>query len=55
MIMGKIMANVSASGVYSILFDETSDVSGSNMMSIIVRYWVQGDIHEDFVGFYNSD
>ena len=54
MIMGKIMANVSTSGVYSILFDETSDVSGSNMMSIIVWYWVQGEIHEDFVGFYNT-
>ena len=41
---------------YSIAFDETTDVSGKNIMSIVARYIdaEDGSINEDFLGFYNT-
>jgi hypothetical protein len=50
----KILTNVRASRYYSILFDETTDVSHLSQLSLTLRYVYDGNIHEDFVSFVDA-
>ncbi|CAH1100927.1 unnamed protein product [Psylliodes chrysocephalus] len=47
----QILSKVRASRYYSILFDETTDVSHLSQLSLTLRYVHDGNIHEDFVSF----
>ena len=47
------MRQVQESRFYSIMFDETSDVSGKNVMSFMVRIIRDNEIAEYFLGFFN--
>lgn len=40
-------------GLYSILADETQDISTVEQLSICLRYIAEGAIHEDFIGFWD--
>lgn len=50
---GHIIAKVDRSKYYSILFDETTDISQSSQMSVVLRYLdtEHNEICEDFVSF----
>lgn len=53
----KIITNIVDAGVFSILVDETADISGYEQMSLCVRYTKKSDsgcyiTREDFVGFF---
>jgi predicted RNA-binding protein YlxR (DUF448 family) len=50
-ILSRILQMVNESKFFSILFDETTDVSHTSQMSLIVRYIHEGCIREDFIGF----
>lgn len=40
---------------FSIIMDETSDMSRTEQVSIVVRYGVEGEMHERFFGFYDVE
>ena len=50
-----IVDRVKSSGLYSILFDETTDISHKSQVSLILRYTHDSrEIREDFVGFIDE-
>lgn len=49
-----IIKRVQQSGYYSILFDETTDISHIEQLSFSVRYIHNGAIHEDFLKFVDA-
>ncbi|KAL4088891.1 hypothetical protein QTP88_023975 [Uroleucon formosanum] len=53
-IKSKIVKNVQNSGYYSIMFDETSDISCVEQLSLTLRYVINNEIHEDFVCFVDA-
>ena len=52
--MGKITAEVKNSRYFTIIADETKDISKSEQLSIILRYVFQGAVHERFVGYTHA-
>ena len=46
-----IVERVNASPCFSVLADETADVSNTEQLSVCVRYTFKGNLHEDFLGF----
>ncbi|KAL4118951.1 hypothetical protein QTP88_011829 [Uroleucon formosanum] len=60
-IKSQIVKNVQNSGYYSIMFDETSDISCVEQLSLTLRYCnniralvINNEIHEDFVCFVDA-
>lgn len=51
MILEEISNEVQSSDCYSIMADETRDLSKTEQIFIIVRYFLNGVIHERFLGF----
>lgn len=51
MILNKISMEISTSVYFAIMADETKDVSKTEQLSIVVRYYFQGEIKERFLGF----
>lgn len=51
MILNKISMEISNSVYFAIMADETKDVSKTEQLSIVVRYYFQGEIEERFLGF----
>lgn len=49
----EIVKEIHESKYYSILFDETTDISNISQMSLIIRYPYKGIIKECFMGFIN--
>ncbi|XP_016659824.2 uncharacterized protein LOC103309433 [Acyrthosiphon pisum] len=49
----EIVKEIHESKYYSILFDETTDISHISQMSLIIRYPYKGIIKECFMGFIN--
>lgn len=49
LIIAEISSEVSKSTFYTILADETKDLSKKEQMSIVLRYVYEGSIHEQFV------
>ena len=47
--MAEIVKRVFESKWFSILFDETTDISHTSQMSLVVRYVHEGFVREDFV------
>lgn len=52
-ILDKIKERVYTSKFYSVLFDETTDLSHISQMSLAIRYIYNNHIYEDFLGFVN--
>lgn len=50
-IMSIILNYVTSARLYSVMFDETTDISHTSQMSLVLRYVLDGNIREDFVGF----
>lgn len=42
------------SGVYSTMFDETTNVSHTSQLSLVLRYALKNTVREDFVQFIDS-
>lgn len=53
-IKSQILKNVQNAGVYSIMFDETTDVSCIEQLSLTLRYVINNEVHEDFVCFVDA-
>jgi len=51
-----IIKNIKVAGIYSILIDETQDLSRHEQVSFVIRY-VDNNLnpHENFIGFYKTD
>jgi hypothetical protein len=49
----KIVHKVKANNVFSVLADETVDISGKDQMALVLRYYDESslELSEDFVGF----
>ncbi|GLV45497.1 hypothetical protein CBL_20656, partial [Carabus blaptoides fortunei] len=52
-ILDNISEFITQTKYYSILFDETTDISTISQMSVILRYAYKGEIREDFIGFFD--
>ena len=50
-ILGDICGEISQSVWYSIMVDESKDMSGNEQLSVVVRYLYDNSIHEEFLGF----
>ena len=50
-ILSQIFQRINNSGYYSILFDETTDLSHTSQLSLTVRYIHDGTVREDFLKF----
>jgi len=50
-LLAEIVKRVCDSKWFSILFDETTDISHTSQMSLVVRYVHEGFVCEDFVEF----
>lgn len=50
-ILNNILGSIYSSAYYSIIFDETTDVSHTSQMSLIIRYIENEEPHENFVAF----
>lgn len=50
-ILDKIVTKIKKSKFYSIVFDETTDISHKSQMTLVIRYLENKEIKEDFVGF----
>jgi len=53
-IKSQILKNVQKAGVYSIMFDETTDISCVEQLSLTLRYVINNEVHEDFVCFVDA-
>lgn len=52
-IMHNIKSFLNYSKFYSILFDETTDISTISQMSVVIRYIYNSEVREDFIGFFD--
>ena len=53
--MGKIVEKIRENELHSIVFDECTDVSIKEQMSLLVRFVADVQIHEAFLGFFELD
>lgn len=51
MILSKISSEVNCVSCFSIMVNETKDVTKTEQLSIVIRYYYQGEIKERFLGF----
>eukprot|EP00116_Pleurobrachia_bachei_P002834 sb/3463096/ len=52
-VMEEIKAEVTDAPFFSILADETTDLTGKNQLSLVLRYVSGSEVRESFIGFYN--
>lgn len=50
-ILSEICVEIRQSVWYSIMVDESKDMSGNEQLSVVVRYLYDNSIHEEFLGF----
>ena len=48
-----ILNEIDQARFFSIMFDETTDVSGKNILTFVVRYLKNGELTENFLGFFD--
>lgn len=53
-IKSKIIQNVKMAGFYAIVFDETTDISCTEQLSLTLRYVHNNEVHEDFMCFVDA-
>ena len=51
MVLQTISNEVQKAGIYSLLADETKDISRKEQLSIVLRYINNGSVYERFVGY----
>ncbi len=51
----EISAEVAKASYYSVMIDESKDVSKSEQLSVVIRYYLKGTIYERFLGFRKAD
>ena len=54
-VLDHIISEVQAAGPYSVIADETSDISNMEQVSLYLRYVKDGEIHESFIGFVEAE
>jgi hypothetical protein len=47
--------DISQAGYFSIQVDETKDISKKEQISIVLRYFLNGEIREEFLHFKEAD
>ena len=52
-VIEEIKAEVADTQFFSILADETTDLTGKNQLSLVLRYVSGSEVRESFIGFYN--
>ena len=52
LVLERITAEVGKSGYFGIIMDETSDISRTEEVSLCLRYVINGETKENFVGFF---
>uniref|UniRef100_A0A3B5RDB6 DUF4371 domain-containing protein n=1 Tax=Xiphophorus maculatus TaxID=8083 RepID=A0A3B5RDB6_XIPMA len=55
MVQKEIIAEVKQSEVFSVLADETRDLQKKEQISLVVRYYYSGAIHESFLHFQSAE
>ena len=55
LVLRRITRDAKSSGHYSIIVDETSDVSRVGQVSLCLRYVVEGETRETFAGFFATE
>ena len=55
LVLQEIKSEVADAKLFSVLVDETKDLSKSEQMSIVIRYFFDGEIHEEFLGFRKAE
>nr|CAI5860793.1 unnamed protein product [Callosobruchus analis] len=50
-ILDTIVKRVNFAMYCSVMFDETTDISGTSQMSVVLRYMFKDETYDDFVGF----
>ena len=55
MVQKQIIAEVKESEVFSVMADETKDLKKKEQMSLVVRYYYNGAIHESFLCFQAAE
>lgn len=53
-IQSQIIHNVRKAGMFAIIFDETTDISHIEQLSLILRYVLDDKVHEDFITFVDA-
>jgi len=53
-IQSQIINNVRMAGMYAIIFDETTDTSHVEQLSLVLRYVLDNQVHEDFITFVDA-
>jgi len=54
LVLQEIAKTVQEVGKYSIIVDETSDISNKEQVSVCLRYVHNGETYETFIGFYET-
>lgn len=54
LVLQDIAQTVQEVGKYSIIVDETSDISNKEQVSVCLRYVHKGETYETFIGFYET-
>ena len=50
-VLGEIRDEVQKASFFSVICNETKDLSKKKQLSVVLRYFLGGEIHEEFVGF----
>lgn len=53
-IQSQIINNVRMAGMFAIIFDETTDISHVEQLSLVLRYVLDNKVHEDFITFVDA-
>jgi len=51
MILDQIKKEITAANFFGLICDETKDLSKKEQIAVVLRYFVDGAIHEEFIGF----
>jgi len=51
LILKKVLDRVKQSKCYSVIFDETTDLSKTSQLVTVIRYVYENEVFEDFIGF----
>lgn len=55
MVQSEIISEVKESEVFSVIVDETKDLKKKEQISLVVRYYYNGAIHESFLHFQSAE
>ncbi|KAJ8909917.1 hypothetical protein NQ315_017221 [Exocentrus adspersus] len=53
--LNKLVSKINEAGPFSVLVDETTDISTTEQLTLCVRYVNENKIHEDFLQFVPAE